>query len=82
MNKIDKKVKEYLERATEIGYSITKGETGDYEAHLVRVVEIAKMVQREEHRLFPYVLRNKKLNVAKINRLAKEIREAEKKDKK
>ena len=52
MNKADKKVKEYLERASnicELFYGIDKLVSGDYKRwHTAMEVEIAKMIQREE----------------------------------
>ena len=48
MNKVNEKILNYIHRAEEIDYKLLKGETTNYEAHLARIIEIAKMIQLEE----------------------------------
>ena len=48
MKKADKKILDYLWRANKIGCELRQGGINSYEDHLIRVVEIAKMIQREE----------------------------------
>ena len=48
MKKADKKILDYLWRANKIDCELLQGGTNSYEGHLIRVIEIAKMIQREE----------------------------------
>ena len=45
---VDIKVKDYIERARQISIDLWIEIESDYETNLVRMVEIAKMIQQEE----------------------------------